>query len=113
LRMKLETKAYNNAKLYYKTSDYKAAFTALQNVIVDFPATVYKEVILYLIFRSSYLFAINSIESKQLQRLKDARENYLKLVDAFPQSEYLQEAERSYNDINGEIKRRESRSANN
>jgi outer membrane protein assembly factor BamD len=108
LRMKLEAKAFNNAKLYYKTENYKAAITAFQNVLNDFPATIYKEEILYLSFRSSYLYAINSVESKMVSRLKDARENYLKLIDAFPQSQYLSEAEKAFNDINQELKKRDA-----
>lgn len=112
LRMKLETKAFNNAKLYYRMQDYKAAFTAMQNVINDFPATIYKEEATYLIFRSSYLYAINSVESKKVVRLKEAKENYLKLVDTFPQSEYLSDAERSYNDINQQLKKRETSATN-
>ena len=35
LNFKLETKAYNNAMLYYKISDYKAAIVALRNVLYD------------------------------------------------------------------------------
>ena len=62
LRFKIETKTFNNAKLYYKTENYKAAITALQNVLTDFPATVYKEEVLYLSFKSSYYYAINSID---------------------------------------------------
>ena len=108
LRMKLETKAFNNAKLFYKTDNYKSAVTALQNVLIDFPASIYKEEILYLVFKSSYYFAVNSIESKQLLRLNDSKENYLKLVDAFPQSKYLREAEHLFKNVQEELKVRES-----
>jgi outer membrane protein assembly factor BamD len=112
LRMKLETKAFNNAKLYYRTENYKAAITALQNVLNDFPATVFKEEIYYLLFRSSYLYAVNSVESKQLERYRDAKEFYLKLVDAFPQSKYLQDAEKAYLNTLAQIKKRDSLSIN-
>lgn len=112
LRMKLETKAFNNARLYYKTENYKAAVSDLQNVLEDYPASVYKEEVLYLIFRSSYYYAINSIESKQLVRLKDARENYLKLVDAFPQCKYLRDAEKLFNVLQLALKLRDSAAIN-
>ena len=108
LRLKLETKAFNNAKLFYKTENYKSAVTSLQNVLVDFPASIYKEEILYLIFKSSYYFAINSIETKQFVRLKDTKENYLKLVDSYPQSKYLRDAEHFYNRVQEELKLHES-----
>lgn len=112
LRLKLEAKAFNNAKLYYKTENYKAAVTALQNVLIDFPATIYKEEVLYLVFRSSYLYATNSVQSKMVARLKEAKENYLRLVDAFPQSEFLKDAEKSYSEINQELKKLDPISVN-
>lgn len=108
LRMKLETKCFLNAKLYYKTENYKAATSALQNVLIDFPSTVYKEEVLYLTFKSSYYFALNSIESKQLSRLVEAKENYLKLIDAFPQSRFLRESEKLYNNLQQALKRFDS-----
>src|SRR5688572_16530087 len=43
LRFKLETKDFNNAKLYFRTQNYKAAVVAFQNVIKEYPATIYKE----------------------------------------------------------------------
>ena len=104
LRMKLETKSFSNARMYYKTENYKAAITALQNVLTDFPATVYKEEVLYLAFKSSYYYAVNSIESKQLSRLREAKENYLKLVDVFPQSRFLRDAEKLYGNVQEELK---------
>lgn len=104
LRLKLETKAFLNAKLYYKTENYKAAVTALQNVLNEFPASVYREEALYLVFKSAYYFAVGSIESKQLSRLKDAKEYYLKFIDAFPQSKYVRDAEKLYNNVQNKIK---------
>ncbi len=104
LRMKLETKEFANAKLYYKTENYKAAVSALQNVLIDFPGTIFKEEALYLIFKSYYFYAINSVETKQLLRLKDARESYFRLVDAYPQSKYLDDAERQFSKVESEIK---------
>ncbi len=112
LRMKLETKAFNNARLYYRTENYKAAVSALQNVLIDYPATVYKEEILFLTFKSAYLYAEGSIEGKQLQRMKDAKEHYLKLIDSYPESQYVKEAERIYNNLLDDIRKKDPVSLN-
>ena len=71
LNFKLETKAYNNAMLYYKISDYKAAIVALRNVLYDYPATTYREDIMFTMVKASYTLATKSVESKKLERYKN------------------------------------------
>ncbi len=104
LRFKLETKEFDNAKLFYNTEDYKSAITALNNVIRDFPGTTYKEQCLFLILKSSYLYARKSIEEKKLDRYKLVAENYNALKEAFPSSKYLREAEDIYQSSQSNIK---------
>ena len=54
LRAKLEEKTFNNAKLYYRTSDYNAAVVAFSNFQKDFPYSLYIEESMYLGLRASY-----------------------------------------------------------
>jgi len=96
LRLKLEEKAFNNAKLYYLTEDYKSATVALGNMLNDFPDSPHREEIEFLIVKSSYLLAINSIDSKKEERLNDTIEHYHKFVDSYQDSEYLKKAEDYY-----------------
>ncbi len=96
LRFKLETKAFNRARLYYRMSDYQAASIAFENVIDAFPSTTYKEECLYLAVKAAYEYAENSIESRRAERYRLAMEQYYKLIEAFPKSEYLQEAEQIF-----------------
>jgi outer membrane protein assembly factor BamD len=96
LQLKLETKAYNNAMLYFTILDYKAAATALKNVLVDYPDTKYREEIMFTILKSTYLLAENSIYSKQVERYKSAIEEYYAFVDKFPESKKIKDAERIF-----------------
>lgn len=96
LRLKLEEKAFNNAKLYYLTEDYKSATVALQNMLEDFPDSPHREEIEFLIVKSSYLLAINSIDSKKEERLNETIEHYHKFVDSFQDSEFIKKAEDYY-----------------
>ena len=64
LRSKLEKKSYENAKLYFKLGNYQAASITLKNSIKDFPDSEYREEVLYLTVKSSYLLADMSIQSK-------------------------------------------------
>lgn len=91
LRAKLELKQFEYAKLYYNTERYKSAAVALQETLVKFPESVYKEDIYYLLVKSNYELAINSIESKKLERLDDTIESYRIFVAEFPESSKLAE----------------------
>ena len=97
LRVRLEDKAFFNAKLYYKIGDYKAAVIALKNVLLDYPDTKYREEILYLVVRSSYSLADKSIRKKQNERFQKTIDEYYVFVDEFPSSKKTSEVEKYYN----------------
>jgi outer membrane protein assembly factor BamD len=96
LRSKLERKAYEIAKAYFFRSDWKAAVPTFENFVKDFPESQHIEEAEFLVIKSWYLLAKNSIESKKPERIEKAIENYLKFVDLHPQSPYLKEAEVIY-----------------
>ena len=70
LRQKLSLKAFENAKQYYTTSNYKSAIVALDNVLINYPSFNNREEVHFLIVKSTYLLAINSINNKVEERLK-------------------------------------------
>ncbi len=96
LRAKLEKKAFASASLYYQIGDYKASIVALKNMLKDFPDTKYREEMLYLIIKSSYLLAENSISKKQKERYQSTVNEYHNLIDEFPSSKHVKEAEHIY-----------------
>lgn len=103
LRLKLETKAFNNAKLYFRMGEFRSATIAFENVIRDFPSTGYKEECLYLSVKSAYDYARQSIEEKKKERYKLTIEQYQKLIDAFPESKYLRESEKIFLDARRQV----------
>ncbi len=72
LTYKLEFKAYENAKQYYKMADYKAASTAFENVLDDFPSTKLKSKIYDYMLNSKYQLAVNSIYDLKKDRIETA-----------------------------------------
>lgn len=96
LQLKLETKAYNNAMLYFNIMDYKAATTSLKNVLKDFPDTQFREDIMFTIIKSSFLLAENSISEKQAERYKTTIDEYHSFVDKYPASKKIKEAEKIF-----------------
>lgn len=94
LNDKIVEKSYNSARLYYDLGYYKSAIIALRNSLAEYPETNYREELMYLILRSSYLLADNSVESKRKDRLQAAVDEYLSFSSEFPESKYIRDAER-------------------
>ena len=96
LNERLDRKAYENARLYYKMEDYQAATVALKNVLKDNSENIYREDILYHIAMSSYKYANLSIESKQKERYLVFVDDYLNFVGEYPESSYRRELDGLY-----------------
>ncbi len=96
LRWKLEIKSFNNAKLYYDLKDYKAAIVALKNSLLKFPDTQYREELLFLILKSSYMLAENSINKKKVERYNNTLTEYHAFIDEYSNSNKQKSAERIY-----------------
>ena len=81
LGQKLEKKAYEIAKQYHHTENYKPAIEAFDNYLVDYPGSSYREKAIYYKFESAYLLAINSYDYLVEERLLVAKsylDNYFK-----------------------------------
>ncbi|WP_181305808.1 outer membrane protein assembly factor BamD [Rufibacter sp. XAAS-G3-1] len=101
LSRKIELKAFDVAKQYYKLTNYdpqyyKAAVVALENFRKSFPSSTFNEEAAYLRIDAQYNYARESIESKQRDRYAEVVTMYQTFVDAYPQSKYLRTAENIY-----------------
>lgn len=88
---RLDTKAFEGAKLYFKMEDYKASRVALRNVLKDNADNIHREEILFLIAKSSYKFAQLSVPEKQRERYMTFVDDYLNFVGELPESPYRKE----------------------
>lgn len=105
MRQKLEQKSYENAKLYYKLGEYQAATITLKNSLKEYPDTKYREELMYLIVKSNFMLAENSIEDKKAERYQNTVTEYYSFIDEFPQSQYINEIEEMYNQSVNQIKK--------
>lgn len=96
LRDKLIEKSYLSSKLYYKIGDYKAAIVAIRNSVKEFPNTKYREEQFFLILKSSYLLADNSVPEKRRERFQSAIDEYYTFISEYPNSKYVDEAKKMY-----------------
>lgn len=97
MRRKLEMKALAAAELYLRTRQYKAAAVSFANILVDFPDTRDAEKISYNVVKSYYLYAENSIASKQKERYESVLSAYKNFSRRYPNSTFLKDAQK-YNE---------------
>lgn len=110
LRRKLELKAYEKAKLYYKISDFnlaslKSAVISIDNFRKDFPDSQFNEELSYLRVDAQYTLAKSSFADKQKDRYQDAVKYYQEFIDKYPTSAYLKDAEKLYSESQNELDR--------
>lgn len=96
LREKLAEKAFHIAAMYYRRELYNASAIAYTNFIKDFPASPLREQAYYYLVKSRYLYAKNSIESKQADRYEKVIESYKLFVRSYKNSSYQDEVEKYY-----------------
>jgi outer membrane protein assembly factor BamD len=112
LRNKLVEKSYLSAKLYFDLDAYKASLVALNNSLIQYPESKYREDIMFMLVKSSYLLAEGSIKSKQKERYQEAVDEYYSFVTEFPESKYIKEAKHMYelssNFLGGDIEKVEN-----
>jgi len=96
LNERLDKKAYDNARLYFKMEDYKAARVAFKNILKDDADNIYREDILYYVAKSSYKFAQMSVEAKQKERYLTFVDDYYNFVGELPDSPYRRELDVLY-----------------
>ncbi|WP_026475295.1 outer membrane protein assembly factor BamD [Alkaliflexus imshenetskii] len=109
LRNKLVFKAYLNAKLYYHLgtymgNNYQSAVIAARNTLDEFPDTKYREELSFLILDAKFIQAVNSIEERMEERLRDTIDEYYSFVNEFPQSQYLRRANRIFEETNAMLR---------
>ena len=94
---KLEQKNRYSAELYFKIKQYKAATIAFENVIRKYPDSKFTDYYHYMIVKSYFRYAGNSIPEKQAERFNRVVSDSRDFKEKFPKSSYLSEI----NKING------------
>lgn len=96
LNGRLDRKAYEGAKLYYRMEDYLASRVAFRNVLKDDADNIYREDILYYIAMSSYKYAHLSVPEKQKERYLTFVDDYFNFIGEIPDSHFRRELDSVY-----------------
>lgn len=99
LNERIDRKAFENAYLYYKMEDYKAARVALKNVLKDDADNRYREDILFYSAMASYKYADLSYKEKQKERFLVFYDDYFNFIGEYPESARRQELDRLYKKV--------------
>jgi outer membrane protein assembly factor BamD len=93
---RLDRKAFENARLYYKMEDYLAARVALRNVLKENAENNYREDVLYYTAMSSYHYARMSVAARQKERYLTFVDDYLNFIGEYGESKYRRELDAMY-----------------
>ena len=94
---KLTLKELQNAQLYYNLgnfmgNNYESAVIVAQNALKDYPYSKYREEFEFLILKSKYQQAKNSVSEKMGERYSDVVDEYFSFINNYPESKHLKEA---------------------
>lgn len=92
LRGKLEKKGFEQGKLYYNLRQYQAAMHSLDNLLKDFPDTDNAEEIRFLILKSAFQLAENSVIVKQDERYAEVLEKSDEFLARYRDGKHAKEA---------------------
>ena len=91
MRKKKETKAYSEGELYFNLKNYESAVRSFENLLKDYPETTDSEKVRYMIIRSFFLYAQNSVVSKQPERFKEVVTRMEEFNERYPKSRFSKE----------------------
>jgi len=92
LRERLEEKAFEEANLYFKLTEYEAAITSFQNMLRDYPDSPWCEEGRFLMLNSHFKLAQNSIDLKKVERFEETITEYNTFKRKYPNSKYIGQA---------------------
>ena len=76
LRKKLHQKEYEWVMSYFNQGHYRAAVTSARTTLKSYPDIDQKEELEYIVVKAQYLYAVNSIDKKKLERFRETLENW-------------------------------------
>ena len=97
LQNKLEEKDFEISKQYYTIRDYTSAIKSLDNFVADNPGTVFREEALYYKWLSQYEIAINSIESRIVERVTELERSLDNFLRYYPDTIFIEDLSEKIN----------------
>lgn len=98
---RLVEKELKSATLYYNMgnymgNNYRASIITAQNAMRDYPYTKYREELSFLVLKSKFQMAEESVVDKKMDRYRDAIDEYYAFKNDYPESKYFKDAEKIF-----------------
>ncbi len=108
LQDKLAEKELESAKLYYHLgtylgNNYESCIVTAQNALRDYPYSKLREDFYIYMLRARYKVAQESVYERQQERYRDAIDEYYTFKNEFPESKYMDEAEKIFRDASKKV----------
>ncbi len=104
IRVKMETKAYYEAELYYDLRQYQSATHCFDNMLKDYPDSENSEKVRYMIVIANFDFAENSIYEKRSERYQNTVKRAQDFLSKYPSSQYAKEVKSIKNNSEKKLK---------
>lgn len=96
LMARINRKEFMVGETYYNIGYYTSAITTFKNILKRNPDVPQREDMLYIMLKSYYNYAKQSVASKQKERFYDVVDAYYSLISEYPDTEYKKAATRMY-----------------
>lgn len=99
LQEKLAYKQLLNSRLYFNLgnymgyNNYESCIVTANNALMDFPASKYREELAFLVLKSRYVLATQSVSTLIVERYRATIDEYYAYTNEFPEGKYRKEAE--------------------
>ena len=103
MRAKLATKAFHVAGMYFRRNLYNAAAISYNNFLKDYPESPDREQAMFLLLKSRYLYAKNSLRNLQSDRFRKVLDTYDLFLRTYANSRYREEADKFVNEARKRI----------
>ncbi len=104
MRDKMQKKAYAEGELYFDLRNYESAVTSFENLLKDFPESADAEKVRFMVIKSLYLYANNSVLTKQPERFSRVVDKMDAYRKKYPKSRFDKELREIVNTTNKRIK---------
>lgn len=104
LRRKLEEKDKRSAQLYYDLGYFKAAATAFNELLFNFPDSDFGDQYKYMVIKSYYEYARKSVAGKQVERFEQVVDECSDFNDRFPESRLMEDVTKFKKQAEGQLK---------
>lgn len=100
----LNSRLYFNLGNYMGYNNYESCIVTANNALMDFPVSKYREELAFLVLKSRYVMATQSVTELQRERYQATIDEYYAFINEFPAGKFRKEADTIFKETRKIIK---------